>query len=963
MVMFTPPDFQYQHFFERRLFVRLAALIPGEPQRTTALFLRLRSKILIGMKNTPSDLILTKLRPPMAHSKTIRRERLLGKLSREPGADLFLVCAPAGYGKTTLLADWAGMQVELGTAIAWYSLDESDNRPTAFGGYLVTTLEMALGMGSGLEPVRQVLRASVDLNLQDVLPTVINAVFSAGKDVALVLDDYHLITSTEIHSAVEFLVRHRPENLRLVIGSRANPALPLARLRAQGRLVELRTADLRFNQDETAQFLHDWMETEVPADLPGRLTELVEGWAVGLQLSALSLANKSTWPDSPEILTGQHRHLGEYLLEEVVNRLPEDMQSFLLFTALLERFSAPLCDAILQANDSANHIRRLEQANLFVTALDEQGIWFRYHHLLRDFLRAWLERTQPNRAKILHQAACAWFAGQGLLHEAADHAFRSGNLSFAADFVEQHSFTLIIQSDIATINEWCSAFPEAVMRQRPKLCVFQALALAYRFQEKHHERVNNWLRQAEQALATMTDPEQVSEIRELTGVVRTFMGMTPDPEPDIRVLQQMDQTSLDAYPPGDPGRFTWLLIAGYIHLIMGQCNEAESVFTQALPLALDIGLHFGYVETSFHLARLAHSRGRLDETLSCCNRAKATLTAVLQPLGIDLPAIGCLDVAAGSALLEQGRLDEAEQYLTQGLEHMGWGMNPYYLMCAYLAQFRLNEIRGRLTEAAAYLDQLDILWPDIQFLTQGYRLRTQLRRNPLDAELKQKAENWVQCFARDRGESFTPRGLGPLSASEAFYQADYIWLQLQMALGHSLPESFRLETQLEFANRHGLTSREIEWLLMEAQRLDKNGDERQSLSALERALVLGLPAGYLTIYCQNAALDDLIHRAACRGLRPAGMDRLLNTIRAMRHEETGTGLTPARSDSELSSLSEREREILRIIAAGASNQEIADQLVITVGTVKGHINHILGKLDVTNRTEAVAKARKLGLVD
>lgn len=915
------------------------------------------------MKNTPSDLILTKLRPPMAHSKTIRRERLLGKLSREPGADLFLVCAPAGYGKTTLLADWAGMQVELGTAIAWYSLDEGDNRPTVFGAYLVTALEAALDTGSGLEPVRQVLRASVDLNLLDVLPTIINVVLSTCKDVALVLDDYHLIHSTEIHSAVEFLVRHRPENLRLVIGSRVNPTLPLAKLRAQGRLIELRTVDLRFNQDETAQFLRDWTKIEIPADLPGRLTEQVEGWAVGLQLSALSFANQPAWPDFPDILTSQHQHLGEYLMEEVVNHLPEDLQSFLLYTALLERFSAPLCDAILPAHDSANQIGRLEQANLFIAALDEQGIWFRYHHLLRDFLRTWLERTQPNRAKILHQAACAWFAGQGLLREAAEHAFRSGNWSFAADFVELHSFTLIIQSDIATIYEWCSAFPEAVMRQRPKLCIFQALALAYRFQAKNCERINTRLRQTEQALAAITDPEQVLEIREFTGVVRTFMGMTPDPEPDVRALQQIALTSLNAYSPDDPGRFAWLLIAGYIHLIMGQCNEAESVFTQALPLALDMGLHFGYVEANFHLARLAHSRGRLDETLSGCSSAKATLTAVLQSLGVELPAIGCLDVAAGSALLEQGRLDEAELHLTRGLEHMGWGMNPYYLMHAYLSLFRLYEIRGRVTEAVAYLDQLDTLWPDIHFLTQGYRLRAQLRRNPVDAELKQQAENWLRSFARERGESFTPRGLGPLGASEAFYQADFLWLQLNMMLGYSLPEGLDLESQLEFASQRGLTGREIEWLLIEAQRLDKRGDETQALSALERALALGLPAGYLTIYCQNAALDDLIHRAERRGTGPAGMDRLLNTIRAMRRDETGAGATSELSGLKFSSLSEREREILRIIAAGASNQEIADQLVITIGTVKGHVNHILGKLDVTNRTEAVAKARKLGLVD
>lgn len=916
----------------------------------------------ISMKST-SELVLTKLRPPLAQPRTIRRERLLNMLSIEPGIALALVCAPAGYGKTTLLVDWASSLRQSGKALAWVSLDESDNRPAVFVEYLVTSLDMAFGPASGLEPVRQVLRASVDLDLMDLLPGIINAVLSAREEVLLVLDDYHLIHARSIHRALEYILCHRPENLHLVIGSRANPPLSLARLRAQGRLIELRAADLRFHADETAQFLHDCLRLETDPELPGKLTEQVEGWAVGLQLAALSAAKQTPAPDAKWMLTGQHEHLGEYLLEEVINRLPEDLQSFLLYSALFDRFSAELCDAVFPANNSADQIKRLEQGNLFITALDEQGIWFRYHHLLRDYCRAWLERTQPETADNLHRAASAWFAGQGLLREAAEHAFRCHDWAFAADFVEQHSFTLIIQSDIATIYQWCSAFPEAVMRQRPRLCVFQALALAYRSQGKNRERVKTRLRQMEQALATLGYPEQADEVNEMAGVVRTFLGMVPNPCADVGTLKVLADTRLDTYPPGDPACFSWLLVNGYVHLALGNPGEAAANFLRALPLALDMCLYFGYVEASFHLAQIAHSQGRLDEALAICDQARTTLTVELLPVGIDLPALGCLEVAAGSVLLEQARLDEAGQHLRQGLERMGWGINPYYLMHAYLALFQLNELRGQPAEALACLDQLETLWPDVRFLTEGLRLQAQLRRHPNDAEVSLQAEQWAQWYAQARGEGFAPRGLGPLGGVEAFHLADLAWLSLRLALGQPLPHELDLETQLLFARGRNLVGREIEWLLVRVMDLDRAGDETQALEVLESAVTLGFSPGYRAIFCQTVAVHPLIHRMKRRKNDPAGVDDLMKMIRTMHHDDTATMVHCISTYPDVSALSERELEVLRIIACGASNQEIATRLVVTVGTVKGHINHILNKLEVANRTEAVAKARALGLLD
>lgn len=912
------------------------------------------------METPGTSLILTKLRPPVTRSRVVARERLLQRLAQEPGADLVLICAPAGYGKTTLLVEWSRQMQQSGTAVAWVSLDESDNSPLAFGAYVLASLKQALGDGSGLEPIHQVLRASAEPDLVQVFSAVINALLASAAPVLLVLDDYHLIRAPAVHRAVGFLVSRRPENLRVAVGSRANPPLPLARLRARGGLIELRAPDLRFTEEETGQFLRQSMQLDLPGEQAVRLSEQVEGWAAGLQLAAISLSGRPVWEDAQMLVSGQHSHLAEYMLDEVVNQLPEAVQSFLLYTSILERMSAPLCDAILGIHDSADQLARLEQANLFVVALDEQGIWFRYHHLFRDFLRAWLSRTQPQRARELHRAASAWYAGQGLLREAAQHAFRAEDWEFAADFVERHSFTLIIHSEIAVIYEWCAAFPEAFLRQRPMLCIFQGLALAYRFQDKNRARVEARLRQADDAPAGQKDAAQALGAGELAAVVRTFLAMIPDRRADARRQLELAQSRLSFYPPQEPGRFPWLLIAGYAHLALNEPQEAAAAFEGALPFALDASLYFGFVEASFHLARLAHSQGRLRVSLEICQKAGETITELLQPQGLALPALGCLDVAAGCVLLEQGNFAESAQRLRLGLERMGWGINPYYLMTAFLAQFRLNEIQGKTAEALAGLDQLESLWPDLRFLTQGCRARARLRASPNDRAALDLAREWLQTYIPARGEDLPLLGLGPIGAAEAFYQADLIWMQLCLATGISAGVWASLAPRLQLARENGLVGREIEWMLIHAQLLAVEGQQEQALAVLDDALAAGRACGSRSVFQQSAALDDLLHRAALRGSPPAELGTILSIARG---RENGPAAAPGQMQPPLEPLSARELDVLRMIAAGATNQEIARRLVITVGTVKSHINHIFGKLDAGNRTEAVALARQMGLLD
>lgn len=923
------------------------------------------------MQPAPSTLILTKLQLPAPRTRAVDRARLLDKIHPAPDVDLLLVCAPAGYGKTTLLAQWAAGLKPRGIQPVWLALDETDNTPGSFATYLLTGLEQHLGAGSGITPLLQALRSSPEMDLQLLLPAIINAILVHGAELVLIFDDYHLIREPAIHRFVVSLINHRPGNLHLAMGSRANPPFSLARLRAKGRLREIRTADLRFTRDETAAFIRESMGVNLSPGLPEQLTEQVEGWAAGLQLAALTLAGQPQ-PQNPLTAFGAgHRRLAEYLLEEVINRLPDELQSFLLYTSILERISAPLCDAILGVANSAEMIGRLEQANLFLTALDSEGNWFRYHHLFRDFLRGWLQKTQPERAASLHREAADWFAGKGLLQEGFHHALHCGDWSFTADYVERNSFTLIIRSEIAAIYDWCAVFPETVMQNRPKLCVFQALALAYRFHAPNRSRIQARLDQAEKALKRVLNPDDVDEVTTLDTVVRTFMAMIPDPHADANLPLELARKHLAELPEEDPGRFPWLLITGYCLLALHRVDEAGQALNQSIPCTVNAGLFFGMVEATFYLARLAHSRGQLDEGVSRCRDTQQMLIALLQ--GMDLPAaLGSLKVVIGDVLLERGQLEDARQHLLQGMEQMGLGIHPVYLMTGLLAQYRLYTALGDTHSALASLDTLDMLWPDISFLTGGLRCETALRAEPGDSSIH-AAENWLKDYAAEN----QPRavvGLGPVGAAEVYYQANLVWSRMQIELADPALALPWITAQLEQEQAQNITGREIELTLLAAQAEYQMGDQEKSLETFDRALLLAKKCGYLRTFDSGPVLDEIIHTRAKSTNPDPYLDKILIIIRDARSRQIsppGSLLEPVRaypltgeSDPLLvEPLSERELDVLRMIASGATNQQIASRLVITIGTVKSHINHLLAKLQAGNRTEAVARARRFGLLE
>jgi len=919
------------------------------------------------MDTPASALILTKIRVPATRPRIVPRTRLVEQLTPEAGTNLILVCAPAGYGKTTLLAEWSQTLLQKGVAVAWYALDSADDAPITFGSYLIASLTQALGSTSGLAHITQRLRSSPELDLQNIIPAIINAIVSSDRDCVMILDDYHLIGAPAIHSAISFLLEHLPEKMHIAIGSRSDPPLHLARLRARGKLLEMRASDLRFSADETVRFLNEVMRLDLSTEVAHALEARTEGWIAGLQLAALSLSGR---PDKENLITsftGSHRYLVEYLLEEVINRQSDQVQSFLLSTSILERLCGPLCETIRGESSGGEEIlKQLEKANLFVVALDEQGYWYRYHHLFRDFLQARLNKTQPERVAVLHRVASEWHAAHSFLHEAVKHAVLTRDWDFAAALVEQHGVSLALRGEFSTLYEWCAVFPEDVMRLHPSLCLFQSNALAVGYRRENRGKIEERLQQVEQAAAALEDKPMARLLIGQAATTRAVLAaLTPDPAVDPREQFALTQRALAWLSEGDPARSAVALTVGYAQMALHDALAGYKAMEEARQLSLACHNYFGVVEATFHQARLAHNHGQLRRAAQICRQGQAEISAILPHPDQELPAVGCLDIALGCVLLEQDQLEDAEQALLRGLDLIGWGLNPYYLMTAYQALFRLREIQGRSVAALDCLTRLEDAWPDIAFCTRGLRIMHALRTEPQAPSTLAEAGAWCQVFASSLGNDLPPPGMGPFGAAEAYYLAYLVWVRAQISIGNSRIAFSYLERQLGLALSHGLTNRAIELSLLEAQAWQAEGDNKRAWSVLDRALAAAEPEGYVRIFDQGPALNQLLAEAAQHDIHRDFIERILAVIQTAQTSlpRIGDRVTHVYNLESGEQLSERELEIVRLMAGGATNQEIAEQLVITVGTVKSHINHILRKLDSHNRTEAVAKVRGLGLLE
>ena len=883
------------------------------------------------------------------------RPRVRGVLDRHGGRRLTLVSAPAGFGKTTLLGEWAEERLAQGESIAWVSLEESDNDPARFLTYLVAALR-AVEEGTG-EGVLASLRSPELPPVEAVVGALVNDLAEVPQEIAVVLDDYHVIDAELVHEATTFLLEHLPENVHLVVAGRTDPPLPLPRVRARGQMTEIRAADLRFTPEEATAFLGDVMGLALSARDVAALGEMTEGWAAALQLVAISMQDREDASAFVESFSGSNRHVLDFLAEEVLERQPEPVRDFLLRTSILERLSGPLCDALIGASDGQTMLERLERDNLFVVPLDDDRRWYRYHHLFADFLRGRLLREHPERVAESHRRAASWYEREGWASEAVEHALAAGDYQWTARLIEQHTQVLVLRGEGATMDRWLSALPAGLVRSRPRLSLARAI---WALIGGRTDEVDGLLTDAERALATTDQPHE-APVEETAGGLANVSGTVAqlraelarqrgDAERAIRFAQQ----ALAHAGEGDPylrylSRWN-LAVATLMH---GRVGEAEETLADLVrdPWASGPNRYFA-VRACYTLGQAQRAQGRLSAALQTCQEA----LELADEAGLRAAA-GVAHVGLAEVMYERNELDDALKHATEGValcRRLGYAQQ---LVTSLTVLAWIWQARGDQADALEAMGEAERVLPnpevvvDLIFPVAVQRARLLLAQGKVDDAARWSAE----------------RGLGVEDEPSYLRKREHLVLaRVLLAEGKPEPALRLLERLRGEAEAAGRTGDLIEILALQALALWAGNRKERAANTLTRALTLAEPEGYVrTFVDEGAAMGDLL--SATLEARQSGrldaagrtsIQYLAKLLAALAQEAEAPG-----ADERLAEpLSERELGILALIAAGNSNREIATRLFISASTVKTHINNLYRKLDAHSRTQAVARAREMGVL-
>jgi LuxR family transcriptional regulator, maltose regulon positive regulatory protein len=893
-------------------------------------------------------LVTTKLHAPKTRTNLVARPRLREALGWNEGCKLTLVSAPAGFGKTTLLAEWTEDWSAQGRSVAWVSLDESDNDPSRFLSYLVGALQAAEG-GIG-EGVVASLRSPEIPSVEMLVGALVNELVDLPQGITVVLDDYHLIYSEPVHEAVTYLIEHLPENVHLVISGRTDPPLPLPKLRAQGQMAEIRAAELRFTSDEAAAFLRDAMGLALSdADIVA-LGEITEGWVAALQLAALSMRDRLDASGFVESFSGSNRHVLDFLADEVLARQPIIVRDFLLATSVLGRMTAPLCDALTGRCDGQIMLERLERENLFVVAFDDERRWYRYHHLFADFLRERLGREKPGLVGELHLCASGWYEDNGLLPEAIDHAFSAPDHELAARLVERGIKEVWPRrGEIPTVLRWLEALPAGTKRRRPRLFIEHALALAV---SDRPGDVEPLLQEAERAASDATADEKDRQF--LWGCASAVRSWRARLRGDAPHAVELARQSLSVLPTEDTPQRTFAAIClGEALRTTGELAAASEAFAEAVELGRSAGHVYSTLIAMVWQARVQAAQGRLREAEDSFRRAQRFVTEQ----GVELlPAAGLAHLGMGSLLYERNDLDGAERELEEGVDLAERAREMSNLVWGYITLSRVKRARGKEEDA----------------LEKAREAERVARTSGADLEIA-IATAWMVRLRLARGEFAEAVALEQERTANAENAADAARVVDRLTSARVLhaqdrhDEAFALLEELRgFAATSGITGGLIEILALQALVLWAKNEKEQAVSTLTRALLLAEPEAFVrTIVDEGAAMGDLLsavlevrQSGRLEGAGQLSTRYLAEILATLAQEARALGASERLAEP----LSERELEVLALIAAGESNREIAVRLFISISTVKTHLNNLYRKLGAANRTQAVTRARDLNLL-
>jgi LuxR family maltose regulon positive regulatory protein len=886
--------------------------------------------------------LTTKLRVPPLRSGWISRPRLDKRLDEGVKRKLTLLSAPAGFGKTTLLVNWIHRQKK---PVSWFSVDQGDNDPLHFLSYVLMGIER-LESGAG-QAALTMLQSPQPPPIEAILINLLNDVSRSQRDFTLVLDDYHLVDARPIHDMIAFLLENLPAQMHLIIATRADPPLPLARMRSQNLLTEMRAAHLSFSAEEAARFFSESLNLQLSMTDIQLLESRTEGWAAGLQLAALSLQGRRNQSDFIKRFKGDNRYIADYLTEEVLSRQPEHLRDFLLHTSILGRLSGPLCETVTGQENSRQVLENLERANLFVIPLDDARCWYRYHHLFADLLEQRLRTQQAGQVPELHRRASRWFAQHGFRHEAVDHALAARDHVRAVRLIEQIAETDWDRTRESRLLHWLQKLPDEEIDANPQLCIFYAREL---FKGGYLDAARQRLRAAEQMLESDSAGESNRET--LTGriaVIRAYISMRTG---DLPGTVDFSRRALKMLPQED---LNWRSVAATL-LGMGhgpgKLVEQQQAFVEAMQISKAAGNMYYHIFAGSCLGSTLMRRGKLKEAKDFSRQ----LLDLATENGIERTGIGgSLYGNLGSILCEWGDFEAGIRLINRGIAFSELGRDPVITAFGQINLLRAYMYQMDLAGALKLMEDINTragnfeLPPWITNVISALNVFFWLGSGDLNAALR-----WAQA-----------RGLSVDDQPDDMRELEYVALAHIHIAQSKLDEADQLLQRLiAKATAAGRVYMLIEMRLLRILIFTLRADTAAALAELKLALALAEPGGFIMMFVSKGnhvaellkeilAVKKRDHDAAETGFSLSYAQKLGSAFKAGRPPIMGDLLDP---------ISDRELEVLHLVAAGLSNKEIAAKLFISLNTVKTHTKNINSKLGVNRRTRAVARAKELGLL-
>jgi LuxR family maltose regulon positive regulatory protein len=911
-----------------------------------------------------NQLLATKFYIPVALGRLILRPRLMALLNGSLKRPFTLVSAPAGFGKTTLLSTWSQSLPANNPRVAWVSLDEEDNNPQLFWTYVLTALQRQ-------EPEQftslvMQLQSPQAPPLKYLLAKLINMLVEGTDHFLLILDDYQVITEQQVHTTLAYLIENLPPQLRIIVATRADPPLSLALLRAHQQALEVRTDQLRCTVEETKAFFQEVMGIQLSEETVGEVTNRTEGWLVGLQLLALSLPERADSVTLLKEVSGDQHYILDYLTEEVLRRQPQDIQTFLLSTCILERLNASLCDAVMDQANSQQILQRLEKANLFVVSLDSKREWYRYHALFAQALRHQLEQTDADLVLALHYRASLWYAQHDFPTEAILHALHAQQWQWAADLIDKQAVRWV-HYDQKILITWLKRLPTEVIRARPRLCLLSAKLLSF---IGPYAAVNSWLQDAEATLRNwlsalkgeMNDSllREKREQENLLGEVlayRAFIASILHSDESVTLAASREARTLLA-DQNFEARSEASHAQSLAHYSRGEAMKAYKYEMEASALARKLGSTSMIVYYMSGVSQQLLLLGRLHEAWRILQQ---TFQLEGEQREFQPQFICWAYICQAEILREWNQLDDALENALQGIKFGEQTGYTTFLCLGYTVQMRIHLARAELDAAQTAMWQAELA---IKQLNSPY-LRAQLA-------LIDRVSLWLARGELENAVHWARELVQSERSSSLLVREREETARVRVLLAQQCPDEALelLGPLLTSAIKTERRDHVIETQLLQALAYQMCHKETQALSALSEAVHLAEPEGYIRRFVDEGismvALLSQLHEERHQQGPTFYLDTLLAAFlqQNQTQEQSSMRATVHTPDQLLPDpLSEREREVLQALARGASNQQIAQELVITVDTVKRHVSHIFAKLGVKNRIQAVKQARELGLVD